>query len=212
MDAIPPNAHLYLPVLVAEYKKVWPIFTWPEFLAAQIEQETCISAKSKRCWNPKTENINPKNNNEYGFGLGQLTKTNKFNAFEEVVAASPDLKSWKWENRFDAGYQIKALVYMDKKATKSLVDTSEYNKAAFAFSAYNGGLGGVLNDRKYCKQFTDCDYTKWFGHVETHSHKSKTKLSGYRISAYEINRDYVRNIMLVRSEKYKVAIKKLIDK
>ena len=202
MDALPPNAGLYLPVLVSEYKRYWSDMPYPHLLAGQVEQETCISLKSKGCWNPKTENINPKNNGEYGFGLGQLTKTNKFNAFEEAKARFDGVRDWKWENRFDPAYQLRTMIYMDKAAYKNLRGVTVEDKLAFTFSAYNGGVGGVLQSKKLCQQVPGCDPYRWTGHVAEQS-LSKRTLPGYRLTAFQINREYVHNIMHVRSEKYK---------
>ena len=207
MDAIPPNAVQYVPVVMAEIRQYWPTIVEPAFIFAQVEQETCPSLKHKKCWNPKTENINQKNNAEYGWGLGQLTNTNKYNNFEEVTHKYAGLKTWKWEDRFNPTYQIRTLIYMDKNSYQVFKNAEELNRFAFALSAYNGGLGGVLTDRKYCAQFKECDPEIWEGHVETHSRKARTNLGGYRISAYQINREYVYNIMNVRFQKYQAFIK-----
>lgn len=214
MDALPPNAQLYLPVLVQVIKEVWPELQtkYVKYIAAQPEQETCPSLKSPRCWNPKTENINPKNNGEYGWGLGQMTNTNKFNLFQEATTKYSGLKGWKWENRFDPTYQLKAMAYQDRTNYNVFKNASDDNKLAFAFSAYNGGLGGVLNDRKYCANVPGCDKEVWFGNVETHSLKARMNLKGYSISAYQINRDYVHNIWYVRPQKYEAIVNSLMAK
>jgi len=141
-----------------------------------------------------TENINPKNNGEYGWGLGQLTNTNKYNNFKDVTEKYEGLKTWKWEARFDPAYQIRTMIYMDKSAYDSFTGKTELDKLKFSASAYNGGKGGVLNDKKYCAQIQGCDPFVWDNNVETHSLKSRTKLGGYSISALTINRDYVNNI------------------
>lgn len=200
---LPPNALEYLPVLKAEQQKGWPTLAFPDYLAGQVEQETCPSLKSKRCWNPKTENINPKNNGEYGFGLSQITKTNKFNTFEELKAKYPDMKSWKWEDRYNPEYQLRGLIHMDKKVFDYF---KVGDKMQFALSAYNRGLGNLLQDRKFCAQLPDCDPDKWWGNVEIHSHRPIMKLKGYGLSGHEINRDYVRNIE-VRRVKYRPYLK-----
>jgi hypothetical protein len=192
----------YLPILKEERAAYWPNMRQPAYLAAQVEQETCASLKHKKCWNPEAQNINPKNDGEIGWGLGQLTNTNRYNNFEMVTTKYPGLKPWKWEDRFNPRYQLRTMVLMDKSAFDVFKKEEEEDKLAFAFSSYNGGLGNVLKDRKYCAQISACNPAKWWGNVETHSHRSRTKLQGYSVSAYQINREYVHNIMKVRHQKY----------
>jgi hypothetical protein len=45
---------------------------------------------------------------------------------------------------------------------------------------------------------------EWFGNVELHCLKSRQPLYGGR-SACDINREHVRNVMLVRPAKYRAA-------
>jgi hypothetical protein len=203
-ETLPPLSIKYSGALIAALKSGWSENPYPYFLAGQIEQETCTSVTSKKCWNPTTE---LKTSREYGFGLGQITITEKFNNFDYVKSLSPELKSWKWENRYDPYYQILALVALDKLnygKLKFKID-NEIDKQAFMFSAYNGGLGGVLQDRRLCatKLPSDCDPSKWFGNVEKYSFKSKTKVSGYGKSFFDVNREYVKNVIYIRSGKYK---------
>jgi len=77
---------------------------------------------------------------------------------------------------------------------------------AFTFSAYNGGFGGVLKDRVLCSKTPGCDSSKWLGNVENTSFRSRTSVKGYGQSFFDINRGYVRNIMVVRSPKYRGAL------
>lgn len=200
MDALPPNAVLNLPVLIREVSSFWPQVPIPATLPAQVEQETCVSLKSKGCWSNRTE---LKTSREYGFGFGQITITAKFDNFKEAKKLDASLASWRWDDRYNKAMQMRTLVLMDKRHYNSLQGThSETERLAMAFSCYNGGCGGVAQDRKVCAAIKGCDPSKWFGNVELHSLKQKTAVKGYGKSFYEINREYVRNIMFKRSGKY----------
>lgn len=174
----------------------------PSALGAQVEQETCAS--KAKCWNPRTE---LKTDREYGFGLGQLTVTSRFNAFEEVKGYDPSLKSWRWEDRYDPRLQLRALVVKDRFNFEHLVQAdSSLDRLAFAVAAYNGGLDGVISDRKLCSASPGCDPGRWFGNVELTSHKSRTKWKGYGQSAFDINRGYVDAVLIGRRQKYIAAM------
>lgn len=202
---LPALAVVYLPLLVAEAGQHWqgaPV----HYLAAQVEQETCVSPKSPRCWNPRTE---LKTSIEYGFGLGQLTITKKFNNFEAAKTWDKSLAGWKWEQRYDPAMQLRALVVYDRNLSRQVAfGATEEERAAFMFSAYNGGYGGVLKDRALCRNTPGCDPTRWFGHVENQSFRAKTAVKGYGQSFFQINRGYVTNIMRVRAAKYQEALTK----
>ncbi len=47
-----------------------------------------------------------------------------------------------------------------------------------------------------------CDPDRWFGHVEHHSLKARTKTAGYGNSFFDINRGYVRAVMDDRRYRY----------
>lgn len=197
---LPPLALEYLPVLAQELRVNWPAAPVRSVFGAQVEQETCASLKSKKCWSPYAE---LKTSREYGFGLGQITVTERFNNFEAARALSPTLKHWTWENRYNATYQLRTLVLMNKMTYAKLPWAADpRERMSFTFAGYNGGLGGVLSDRAVCKVTPGCDPSRWFGHVEHTSKKSKVKVSGYGQSFFQINRGYVRNIMEERRWKY----------
>lgn len=197
---LPANAKIYLPTLVQEIDSRWPTIPLRSTLGAQVETETCISLRSKGCWNPRTE---LKTDREYGFGLGQLTVTSKFNAFEEVRSLDPSLKTWKWEDRYNPDLQLRALVLKDRyNFDRFKLAATPEDRLAFGIAAYNGGVGGTLNDIKLCSRTPDCDSSQWFGHVERTSLKSRTKWKGYGQSAYDINRGYVKGIFGERRPKY----------
>ncbi len=188
------NERTYLPVLAKELQVSWPDVSTKSVFAAQVRQETCAGLKSKKCWSPRAE---LKTEREYGFGLGQLTVTAKFDNFKEAKKLHPSLKDWTWENRYEPQYQLRTMILMGKfNYGKFSWAESEHERLAFSFAAYNGGIGGVLSDRVVCRTVHTCDGARWFGHVELHSKKAKVAVSGYGKSFFEINREYVRHIML----------------
>ena len=204
----PPKQSIqYLPVLQNEINSQWPDAPSRAIFAAQVEQETCPSLTSKKCWNPKTE---LKTDRENGFGLGQLTVTAKFDNFAEARKLDITLRDWQWKDRFDPAKQLRTMVLMDKTGYKRLSPIlNPKERVAMAFSAYNGGYGGVQADRRVCANVAGCDPNRWFDNVELHSLKAKTAVKGYGQSFFQINRGYVRNIMGVRREHYAVWFKEV---
>lgn len=203
---VPAKAKIYLPELVKTQRAIWPDAPTPSFLGGQVEQESCISLKHSRCWDPRAE---LKTSRENGIGLGQFTRAfNKdgsirFDKISELAATHRSLKGWSWANRYDAHYQLTAIVEMDKAIyTRQKRTANSKERLAFTLSAYNGGEGGVLQDRRLCANTRGCDPSRWWGHVEKHSLKSKTPKPGYKVSFFGINREYVSNIYKVRRAKY----------
>ena len=201
---IPALAAVYAPMLLAAIAALWPTMPEPSMLAGQIEQETCYSLTHPKCWNPKTE---LKTSREYGFGLGQLTITPQFNNFVEAKKWDQSLAGWQWEDRFNPDMQLKALVAYDRNLFLQIrFGLTAKDKLAFMFSAYNGGLGGLLKDRRMCAAVQGCNPDVWFGNVELHSFRSTTAVAGYGKSFFAINREYVVNVMNVRREKYRAIM------
>lgn len=202
-QSIPVRAKEYLPILLSESENIWPNSNFDHYFAGQVEQETCPTIKSYKCWNPRTE---LKTSREYGFGLGQLTITSRFNNFKEVTTKYSSLKSWKYEDRYNPRMQLRAMLLMDRTNYNAISSPYNTERLAMSFAAYNGGLGGLLKERQLCTHQKSCDYNKWFGNVEKYSNKSRKKANEYSKSFFEINRGYVYNIMKVRSSKYATYI------
>lgn len=203
---IPPLAQTFLPLLLATQLAVWPAAPMPSFLAAQVEQESCIRLTHPKCWNPRAE---LKTSREYGFGIGQITTAYRadgsvrFNKFAELKQQHDSLRDWQWDDRYDARYQFLALIEMNKALFERMRGAaSEGDQLSFALAAYNGGESGVMQDRTLCRRTPACDPAQWLGHVERTSLKSKVKWNGYGKSAFEINREYVWNVLYVRRSKY----------
>lgn len=204
----PPAAALaLLPVLKHEQVRVWPELKSASVLGAQVEQETCRSLKSSSCWNPRAEF---RTSREQGIGLGQLTRafrpdgTTRFDSLTEIASRYPgELAGLSWENRYDSTLQIRALLLKDRQIHNMVMDSdSQGDRLAMMLAAYNGGFAGLESDRRSCAATTGCNSGKWFGHVENTSIKAKTAIPGYGKSFFAINREYVKNIMLVRRVRY----------
>lgn len=203
---LPKGAVQYLPELVSVQRDIWPSAPMPSFLAAQVEQESCISLTHSKCWNPRAE---LKTKRENGIGFGQFTRAYKadgsirFDKISELAATHKSLRGWSWANRYDPHYQLTAIVEMDKAIyNRQKGAATERDRLSFTLSAYNGGEAGVLQDRRLCANTSGCDSTRWLGHVSKTSLKSKVPHPGYKKSFYAINREYVTNVLDVRRPKY----------
>ncbi len=204
---IPSLAVIYLPILLVVQAAIWPAAPMPWHLAGLIEQETCIRLDHPKCWNPRAE---LKTSREYGYGLGQTTiayradGSVRFDKQSELRAAHASLRDWTFERRFEPRYQLTAIVEMTlniwRRTTPAATTTDHW---AFVLSAYNGGEAHVRRDRLLCGNTPGCDRDRWFGHVELHSVKSREPWRGYGRSPYEINRGHVRNVIKIRSGKYR---------
>lgn len=208
---VPAAAKTLLPELRTVQKTIWPAAPMPSFIAAQIEQESCITLTHPKCWNPHAE---LKTSREYGFGLGQITiayrddGSVRFNKFQELRQQYASLHDWAWADRYDAKYQLTAVVEMDKGIYTRVNDSATTtDHVAFTLSAYNGGESGVRQDRLLCQNTEGCDRNRWFGNVERTSLKSKTRWHGYGASPFDINRQYVQNVLNVRRQKYEPYFK-----
>lgn len=179
-------------------------------LASLIEHESCVSLKHSRCWDPTSR---LKSHREEGAGLFQLTRAYhvpsgelRFDTIKDLRFKYPKyLKNLGWHNVYTRpDLQIRAGILLSKEVFLEFIPYS-YNveeALAFADAAYNGGSRGVNNERRACKLDPKCDHTRWFNHTERFCLKSRTPLYGNR-SACDINRHHVRDVMLIRSSKYK---------
>ena len=205
---MPPNAVKYVPLLLSEKTTYWNDLRLVSIMGAQIEQETCVSLKSKTCWSPNAE---LKTSRETGGGFGQITKAYnanggiRFDVLQQLLNKYPnELKGYSWSNFKDPRLSMRAYVLMIRDTTRSIKNTStQLDQFAFALSAFNGGSGGLRSDILSCRAKVNCNSTKWFGNVETSGLKSKMVLPGYGgQSPFSINRNYVSNVIKVRRVRY----------
>lgn len=198
-EELPDNFFRHYPTLVVALEDVWPDITQPAVIAGLVEQETCPSLKSKKCWNERAE---LKTKQEHGIGLGQHTITSKFNAFEETSHLHEKLKGWKVEDYWNAEMQLYGIAAKLKQNYSVFGNTIEEDRFAFSLAAYNGGVGGILKDQRLCKNTKGCDPAKWWDNVENTSLKTKLPFNGFKKSAFQINREYPYNILKIRMQKY----------
>lgn len=204
---IPQGAHTYRLTLLVEQRQHWPDHPQKELLPALIEHESCISLKHSRCWNPASR---LKTSREEGAGFGQITRawrpdgTTRFDALQEMRDRHPALREWSWSNVYNRpDLQLRAVILKSRDDFQALrVIENKRERLAFADAAYNGGMGGVQKERRACQITTGCDPQRWWGHVEHKCLKSRTPLYGGR-SACDINRHHVRDVIQVRSFKYR---------
>lgn len=203
---VPTQAQAVLPLLRSAQVTDWPAAPEPWTLAGQIEQESCITLKHPKCWNPHAE---LKTSREYGFGLGQTTiaynadGSVRFNNFDLLKAQHAQLRDWTWEDRYNADFQVKAFVLMSRDGFNRVTDAATPSDHwAFALAGYNGGAAGVMKERLLCKNTHGCDPNRWWKNVENTSSKSRLIPPGYGASPFTINRAYPLMVLDVRRDKY----------
>lgn len=203
-DTLPAGFATYGPILKAEQAKYWADHPDPAILAALVEQESCASLKSPRCWNPAAR---LKSAREEGAGMGQITRAYRADGslrFDALAGLrgqyGADLAGLSWDTVYQRpDLQLRALVLMSRDAARTFRGAPAW--LAFGDAGYNGGVAGVQRERRACKLSAGCDPAQWFAHVEAHCLKSRQPLYGNR-SACDINREHVRNVLLVRRAKY----------
>ena len=203
-DTLPAGFATYGPILKAEQRAYWPGDPDPAILAALVEQESCASLKSAKCWNPAAR---LKSAREEGAGMGQITRAYRadgslrFDALAELRDQyGAELAGWSWDNVYQRpDLQLRAVVLMSRDSAQAFRGAPAW--LAFGDAGYNGGVAGVQKERRACKLSPGCDPGQWFGNVEAHCLKSRQPIYGNR-SACDINREHVRNVLLVRRTKY----------
>jgi hypothetical protein len=204
-NTLPAGAVKHIPVLVKEVNDHWPTAPDRALFAGQVEQETCPSLKHSKCWSPTAE---LRTDREQGHGLGQVTRTHRFDALAEMRAQYPaQLQGWGWDSPTlnDPSYQLRALVLMDRRNYERITGAYPGDRMVMALVSYNGGLGGLSSDRRVCAATKGCDPSRWWGHVEHTSLKAKTAAKGYGLSFFQITRNYPV-LIAKRAEKYRSVL------
>ncbi len=204
---MPENAVKNHHLLMTERATYWPEMDKPSMMGAQVEQETCLRLSHPKCW---TSLAQLKTEREQGAAFGQLTrvwtKTGqlRFDTLTDTVLKHPvALKGYSWDNWSDPQLSMRAYVLYMRDVCKSITGAATTLDAfQMCLSAYNGGAGGLKSDRLTCRATPGCDPNKWLGNVANTSLKAKTAIAGYGKSFFEINREYVTNVTIVRRVRY----------
>ena len=186
---------------------------WYAYFSSLIEHESCITLMHSRCWSARSE-LNTKWPNgrqrEQGVGLGQFTRaytesgTIKLDVLNDLKKKYPkDLAELTWDNiKEKPQLQMRAILLLWSDNFNRLPKhISDFDRVSMSDSAYNGGYGFILKDRKTCGLKTKCDPDLWFNNVETINNRGNKILYGNR-TANMINRHHVRDVLLNRMSKY----------
>lgn len=206
---IPEQAKLHIPTVKSEVSQFMPDFKPQAYFGALIEHESCISLKHSKCWNPSSQ---LKTDREEGAGLSQITRAyNKdgslrFDLLTEMKTRHAELRELSWSNVYQRpDLQIRTMVLLSKANYNKLSMIPDHTeRMAMMDASYNGGIGGLFNERRACGLAKGCDSTKWFYNVENYCLKSKKVLYGIR-SPCDINRHHVSDVMHTKLPKYKIA-------
>lgn len=184
------KAQRYLPVLKESFDKHWPDAPLRHNAAGQIEQESAG-------WNEKAE---LKTSREYGFGLGQITITDRFNNF---TAAQKLFPGWKWEERFNVRNQLAYAVITDRSNFKqvSRLFRDDDSRWRGSLVAYNAGLGTVLQRRALAIR-NGIAADKWVGGLDQVAMAYESKLL-YGRPLYKMRNEYPHIICDIRAPKYR---------
>jgi hypothetical protein len=205
---VPAGAYIYAPILKVEQVRLWVNHPAPAMLGALVEQESCISLKHSRCWNPGAR---LKTDREEGAGFGQITRAYRddrslrFDALDAARQLDPSLREWSWSNVYKRpDLQLRAIVAMSRDCDRRLraMVADPQDRLQLCDAAYNGGWGGMQQERRACGQRAGCDPQRWFANTELVCLKSKVRWKGYGKSACEINREHVYMVAVVRRPKY----------
>lgn len=202
---IPKQAYTYVPMLKAEQQGIWPDHPRPEILAGLVEQESCISLKHKRCFNPKSQ---LKTSREEGAGFGQITRTFneqtgavKMDVLMEMARKYPELRELTWRNVYDRpDLQLRTMVLMSRDNYRKFKDVTQGEALNFADAAYNCGVGCVNKNRRACSISDGCNPAQWFGNVGSMCVYNRVV---YNRRACDITAEHVEHVIHRRSAKYR---------
>lgn len=170
--AIPQRAYLYFPILKEEHSLIWPESDIG-IIGSQIAHESS--------W--KEDVMRKEPSGVISYGLLQVLDV----TYDELKKKNPLLLKGSPSEMLRARMGIRAGILYDKQMwiLVSFAD-STVDRYAMTLSAYNGGFGWLLRDRKLA-ELNGYSPNKWFGNTELFSKRS--------VHNYKINRRYVSEIL-----------------
>lgn len=208
MTYIPVKANIYGPVLKVEVDRYFPDLEFKEYFGGLAEQESCISLKHSKCWDPRSQLLTKR---ERGSGIFQLTKayredgTLRFDSLTEMRNKyNADLKELSWDNILQRpDLQIRAMLLMTKENYRRFapIPTTELEIWKMTDAAYNSGPSSVLKRRVSCGLAKNCDPLIWDANLEKTIVLSTKPIYGTR-SPHFINNEHVELIFHKRMHKY----------
>lgn len=213
---IPPQAFQYFPLIVKESDLHTPDIYHPAFYGALIEHESCLNLKHKRCWNPKSELLNSR---EEGVGFFQITRTwnpdgsTRFDTLSDLRKQyMGELRELSWLNvRQRPDLQIRSGILLTKNSIKALSQVKDpLERLYMVDTAHNMGIGRIAKDRRACGLAAGCDPQIWRGHVERYCTASKKPMAIYGgRSPCDIGRNHSKDVIELRMPKYVKAFESL---
>jgi soluble lytic murein transglycosylase-like protein len=171
-QTIPRAALQYKRALIGNARIVWGLDAPVALIAGQLEQESGWRADAKSA---------------FAGGLAQFTP----GTAKDISAKYPELSD---NAPFEPSWALRAVNLYDRDLWKLEPNAAnECERFAFTLSAYNGGRGWVVRQKKAAKS-AGYDDRKWFGHVENFRVRAEW--------AHKENRGYPRAILLKRQQKY----------
>ena len=205
---IPKNAYNYMDLVELDSIILNKNINLVPYFDALIEQESCVTLCSKKCWNPKAR---LKTKREEGAGLFQITRVFypnglvKWDMLRYLKLRYPKyLKDLTWKNIYNRpDLQILAGMLLWKSNMPLFIHKVDKDSLIwFLDSCYNGGFKYLYREMTICKLTKGCNPRKWFGNVaKIKSRRALHKLYGNR-TAWDINRQHVK-LVRARMQKYK---------
>jgi soluble lytic murein transglycosylase-like protein len=142
-QSIPVRALQFKKLLISNARAVWGLDAPVATMAAQVHQESG--------WRPNAKS-------PYAGGLAQFTP----GTAADISRKYPELAG---NAPYEPAWALRALARYDKDIYNVQTATTRCDQWAFTLSAYNGGPGWVIRDKRLAKA-NGADPEKWFGHVE----------------------------------------------